>query len=393
MELAKTPLLLTLICILFLSQGEVPTKRSTLYDRAVSTLLSEWDASKEIVRQQRYKNLDRKGKEELLSEIAYTNFVANNLFFQQGEVSQQMEQILREILTDEKRIDGLDVLRSIEEQHGILVNRYEDTYSFSHLTLQEFLTAKYIFDNNLDLTDLVSQHLCDKRWREVFLLLAGLRKADDLLLAMEQQIRTYMTTPKLQSLLIWVYKVSNPTPGDFQPLAKRALAIVAYFNVNAFNIANNTFDIAKAYVIDITIDIAYEIKLFIASAHAFANSLDDIAKAIEYFIRHVRLSIEFAIYQGLDLQGAIDRLEKLQTEIPDASQPEEIHQAFVQKLINTWLAAFDLTPEMVNLSNQEIQVLDNYLYAHLLLVECERAAVRRTPEVWSQIESRMLRLV
>jgi predicted NACHT family NTPase len=80
MELAKTPLLLTLICILFLNQGEVPTKRSTLYDRAVSTLLSEWDASKEIVRQPRYKDLDRKGKEELLSEIAYTNFVANNLF-------------------------------------------------------------------------------------------------------------------------------------------------------------------------------------------------------------------------------------------------------------------------------------------------------------------------
>lgn len=56
-ELAKTPLLLTLICILFLKQGEFPTKRSTLYDRAVSTLLSEWDASKEIVRQQPYKGL------------------------------------------------------------------------------------------------------------------------------------------------------------------------------------------------------------------------------------------------------------------------------------------------------------------------------------------------
>jgi hypothetical protein len=49
------------------------------YDRAVSTLLSEWDTSKEIVRHQRYKNLDRKGKEELLSEIAYTKleFAAN----------------------------------------------------------------------------------------------------------------------------------------------------------------------------------------------------------------------------------------------------------------------------------------------------------------------------
>jgi predicted NACHT family NTPase len=163
MELAKTPLLLTLICILFLSQGEVPTKRSTLYDRAVSTLLSEWDTSKEIVRHQRYKDLDARAKEELLAEIAYTNFVANNLFFQQGEISQQIEQILREILTNEERIDGRDVLSAIEEQHGILVNRYADIYSFSHLTLQEFLSAKYIDRQRLDLDVLIQQHLCDSR--------------------------------------------------------------------------------------------------------------------------------------------------------------------------------------------------------------------------------------
>jgi predicted NACHT family NTPase len=105
-ELAKTPLLLTLICILFLKQGEFPTKRSTLYDRAISTLLSDWDASKEIVRQQPYKGLDLKCKEVMLAEIAYTNFTANNLFFQQGEISNQIEQILREMLTGEQRIHG-----------------------------------------------------------------------------------------------------------------------------------------------------------------------------------------------------------------------------------------------------------------------------------------------
>ncbi len=380
MELAKTPLLLTLICILFLSQGEVPTKRSTLYDRAVSTLLSEWDASKEIVRHQRYKGLDRQGKEELLAEIAYTNFVANNLFFQKGEISQQIEQILREILPDKQRVDGLDVLSAIEEQHGILVNRYEDIYSFSHLTLQEFLTAKHIFVQQLDLDVLIQQHLCDRSWREVFLLYAGLRKADDLLLAMERQIRTYMTTPKLQNLLIWVDKVSDPTPGDFQPLVTRALAIAnanANANANAYAYANaNANANANAYAN--------------AYAYAYANAY---AYAIEFFVIYARYAIEFGIYRGLDLPGAIDRSEQLKTQIPDDSQPKEVRQAFAQKLINTWLAAFDLTPAMVDLSKQELQALDNYLYAHLLLVECERAAVRRTPEVWSQIESRMLRLV
>jgi predicted NACHT family NTPase len=148
-ELAQTPLLLTLICILFLKRGEFPTKRSTLYAEAVWTLLAEWDASKDIVRQQPYKGLDTKCKEILLAEIAYSNFTSNNLFIQQGEITQQIEQILGEML-DEKRIDGRDVLRAVEEQHGLLVNRYDDIYSFSHLTIQEFLTAKHIIDNQLD---------------------------------------------------------------------------------------------------------------------------------------------------------------------------------------------------------------------------------------------------
>jgi NACHT domain len=86
-ELAKTPLLLTLICILFLKLGEFPNKRATLYEKAISTLLAEWDAPKELVRQQPYKGLDTKCKEVLLAEIAYSNFITNNLFFQQGEIA------------------------------------------------------------------------------------------------------------------------------------------------------------------------------------------------------------------------------------------------------------------------------------------------------------------
>lgn len=48
-----------------------------------------------------------------------------------------------------KRLDGEAVLKAIEVQQGLLVERATETYSFSHLTLQEYLTAKYVVDNNL----------------------------------------------------------------------------------------------------------------------------------------------------------------------------------------------------------------------------------------------------
>lgn len=398
-ELAKTPLLLTLICILFLKQGEFPTKRATLYDRAVSTLLSEWDASREIVRQQPYRGLDLKCKEVMLAEIAYSNFIANNLFFQQGEISKQIEKILMEMLTDEKRINGRDVLRAVEEQHGLLVNRYDDIYSFSHLTLQEFLTTKHIFENNLDLTNMVAQHLCDQRWREVFLLLAGLRKADDLLLIIERQIRTYMTTPNLQSLLLWLDEVIDPTPGDFQPIAKRVLAI-ENINVNAYaNINANAITIANLYTITYSNNANYFNShangLAYTYANAMANSTDgnNYDLTIKNFVKYAQWSVDFEIYRGLNVKDTIKNLKKLRNEIPDKSQSWQVRQAFTRKIIGKWLEAFRISPNMIDFSPLEIEALDNYLYGNLLLIECERAAVRRTPEVWSQIESRMLRLV
>jgi hypothetical protein len=396
-ELAQTPLLLTLICILFLKRGEFPTKRSTLYAEAVWTLLAEWDASKDIVRQQPYKGLDTKCKEIMLGEIAHGNFTRNNLFFQRGEITQQIEQILQEMLTDEKRIDGRDVLRAVEEQHGLLVNRYEDIYSFSHLTIQEFLTAKHIIDNQLDISKIVRYHLCDKRWHEVFLLLAGLRKADDLLLAIEQQIQIFIAIPKLQKLLEWVEDVSSPSSGKIQAVGKRAIVIAnayalayIYANVKVNSTVrvrsttyNNVMEIAYIYANDIA-NINFNSN---AIAYAMGNAnADAINKAIDY----VKFALNFEIYQGLDLLTTISQIESLKSQIPDSKQRWEVRKAFAQELIKTFLAAFQLTSEMVSFTAAEIQALEDYLYSTRLLIECEHAAVRRTPEVWSQIEERLL---
>jgi hypothetical protein len=243
---------------------------------------------------------------------------------------------------------------------------------------------------------LVTEHLGDKRWREVFLLLAGLRNADDLLLAIEQKSRTYMTTPKRQRLLVWVDEVSDPNSGDFQPVGKRA---IAYAIAIAIAIAYANADvIAYADVIAIAYVIAYANAYAYADAdvidYAYANALA-IANAdtIKFFIQYARWAMEFEIYQKLDLQSTIGQLEQLQDQIPNEQQPKEQRQAFRKQLTSIFLAAFNLTPKMVDLSMEEIKAMDNYLYATRLLIECDRAAVRRTSEVWRQIEERMLRPV
>jgi tetratricopeptide (TPR) repeat protein len=369
LEIAQTPLLLTLICILFLKQGEFPTKRATLYDRAVSTLLSEWDASKQIVRQQSYERLDRKSKEMLLAQIAYSSFSENKLFFRQGEVSQQIEQILSEILTDEKRVDGLDVLRSIEEQHGILVNRHEDIYSFSDLSIHEFLAAKYIIDNDINLQDLVDRHLFDGRWRRIFLLVSGLRKADDLLIEIDRHLQTYIRTPKLQSLLEWANQATDTNSTEIKLLWKKVLAIANVYAIACNNSPAKTYSYAdpNAYIspTDDTQDISYAIK-----------KIDEYAK----------ISEELQIYKDINFDSLINALASLQSQVVKKDQSNESHRTLAKKLVEILLSAFHLNLEMVNLSKNELDRLNNYLYANWLLIECEQSAVRRTPEVWNRIE-------
>jgi hypothetical protein len=114
---------------------------------------------------------------------------------------------------------------------------------------------------------------------------------------------------------------------------------------------------------------------------------------IEYFIKYAGWAKEHKIYKrpDLELPAIVNELESLGTQIPQIEEPKERHQEFAQQLIKMLLTAFHLTPEMVDLSKQEIHSLDNYLYSTRLLIECEHAAVRRTTEVWNQIEDRLLR--
>lgn len=387
-------------------------------------------------------------------------------------------------MKEEERIYGQNVLRAIEDQHGIIVGRYENIYSFSHLTLQEFFTARHVIDNNLDITKLLIEHLCDEHWREVFLLLAGLRKADDLLMIMEQQIRTYLDTEKLQNLLNWVSEITDPTSGHIQPFGKRAIVYanayanaianttliaidndndspiaianananananaIAYANgigyniayANAYSIAitnviarananrndddqaydivhpqtstytdaihranaisiSNKIDNAKTNAIAIANAYAYAYAYAYTYAHAYSNANSNVnvianANTVDKFIQYAQWSVEFEIYRELDLKAIINELERLKNQILDENQSDQSHQSFERRLIEIWLQGFGLNANMVNLSREEIHSLDNYLYANRLLVECERAAVRRSPKVWNQIEERMFRLV
>jgi hypothetical protein len=376
-ELARTPLLLTFLCLEYDESQDLPKKKATLYGNALDILLRRWASEKRLPYEPVYRQLGIDLEKIMLAEIAYDNFAADKLFFSQQEVLNQIQKFLSNNDNAPKNLDPGKILDAITIEQGILVERARDVFSFSHLTLQEYLTAQYIYDNRL-VEKLVTEHLTDKRWKEVFLLVAGVMRggADDLLLLMEKEVQKYINTPKLQALLNWAEAVTVGSQGDYKPVGKRAVAI-ALVNANALANANalvnaNAFANANALAF----------ALVNANANAFAN-----ANAIYNIGEIEKLQI---FNQKLNFTVLLPQLETLEAKISDDKQPEEVHLAFAKKFIETLLNGFNLTPEMVNLSEEEIKDLDKYLYANYLIIQCKEAALSVSKQIWETIETRML---
>jgi len=91
-ELAITPILLSLTCSVFYYRGEFYSQRSKLYQEAIELLLERWDKDRKIARDEIYRDLSPKRKQQLLCHLAATNFTKPKYYilFAQDEIEDCM---------------------------------------------------------------------------------------------------------------------------------------------------------------------------------------------------------------------------------------------------------------------------------------------------------------
>jgi hypothetical protein len=410
-ELAHSPILLTFLCLTYDKSQTFANNRSGLYKKALRILLEEWAAEKRIMRQAIYEGLSVELEEVLLSEIACEGFAADRLFIPQSQLVERIKKFLSSNLNAPKQLSGEQVLEAIAIQQGILVERVEDVYSFSHLTLQEYLTARYIYAHG-QISQMVEKYLTDERWREVFLLTSGLmvdRGSDELLLEIHKAAKQYAQHPKVKALLQWADQVTAGSSGNFKPAAKRAVAIAS----------SRVIDIAIAREIIRTspsvkaIDIGIIRFIARASARVIANNIDtsivivsDIASEIAssiaisreivintntyHTIANVRIGEldQSGIFTKLNLSQLANQLENLQTALKSSDIKQR--QKSSKKLTSTYLEAFYLTEELTTYNSKESKALNNYIYSIDLLLKCKQEAARLSPATWEAIEAELL---
>lgn len=185
-DLGKTPLLLTLLCLAFEETLGFPARQVDLYKEATDALLRKWDTSRVIVRDEFYKKLSFSRREHLLESIASKFYFDSRTVFHRTELEAVVLDYLQRLPDKEKSgdADASAVVKQIEAQHGLIVERAVNIFSFSHLTLQEYFTASYIVKSQdaKVLGQVVDVAMKDQKWREVILYTVGLLPSADAVL-------------------------------------------------------------------------------------------------------------------------------------------------------------------------------------------------------------------
>lgn len=387
-ELAHNPLLLAFLCRAYDREKGFPRDRATLYRKALDSLLKDWSIEKRLQQAPIHQEFHSEVEKALLSEIAFKGFVNNQLFFIRQELVDSIKAFASDVVEKPRALNSMAVLDAIAIQQGILVERAEDIYSFSHLTLQEYLVARHISQNPAILKGIVEQHACDQRWREVFLLLSGsLGNSDELLQCIETACARYVQQGKPRALLDWADKITRDSTSGMLPAAKRAIAIAWAINLilnkDSSNETFKHFSIQRKLTIHPTL------------AYYLSNSTVDgvfsgAPANIEFLCDTDRINKleKLGIFANVDFDALAANVGAALSRVPDGQKEDDALS--VQSVQQYWAEAFHLEEGRLDLSTKELEALAAYLYGNLLMLNCRDSAVRASEPLWTRLKDRMV---
>ena len=190
--LARNPLLLTTLLFVRRWLGYLPTKKCQLYQEMIKLLLVSWNAGA-------HHRMDMEETEPQLAFVAYSMTKSGKQTIRKAELIRCIDEArrARPDLLGYTEISPSAFIKQVEERSSILIQQglegdergnLEPSYEFSHLSFQEYLTAKAISENWLPKDDqqrpeeayltILKNDSRKVQWWEVIPLTAVLLKSD-----------------------------------------------------------------------------------------------------------------------------------------------------------------------------------------------------------------------
>lgn len=158
--------MLSAICLVnYFEGGQLPKDRAVLYKLCVEGLLHHWDQRRGI-----HSEFSLDEKLRACREVALTIQANDHAEIEADKVLK----VFTDVFADPVRAEELR--EHIRYRTGLLLERRQGIFAFAHLTFQEYLAARAVYEGNrLDIQAerLVREHE-DDRWKEVIALYCGL---------------------------------------------------------------------------------------------------------------------------------------------------------------------------------------------------------------------------
>jgi predicted NACHT family NTPase len=167
-SLMRTPLLATLIILVFRQTGRLPENKTRLYEVFIELLSGGWDIAKRVLRQS---NFGQRVKIPVLKSLAAILHEKRRREFSNDEIKAAIRSSLSKGM-----LNDWELMRDEFIEDG-LTSRGGNIFQFSHLSFQEFLVAKdYIGHPNPTRIDSAVNALLsgDDWWKEPVSFYIGL---------------------------------------------------------------------------------------------------------------------------------------------------------------------------------------------------------------------------
>ena len=408
-ELAANPLLLTLLCLEFENSAEFPKSRAELYERGLHVLLSKWDGQRRIRRESAYGKLSVRRKESLLAQLAIATFARGEYFFKERvaiqEIGKYIENLPDARSDEDLLVDSRSVLRDIVAQHGLLTERATGIYSFSHLTFHEYFVARSIVDISNPVKyeaalSLLMEHVADKRWREVFLLVV--ERSEDagyVLTRVKREIDEMLADDEsLQKFLVWVKTKTDEVNITYKPAAVRA-----FYFFNALARAGTT-DLLNRFVFIINHALARSLGLApnlnldpgFALDLALCLAFDQTLNFNYYLSLDRREAFDVAFDRARDLadRALVQQLQQLCNHMPNGFDDlkewfKSNGQDWIRQLRKVMIEHRNISHDW-QFSQSQKELLRKYYDANKLLVDCLKSECYANRQVLQHIEDTLL---
>jgi len=457
-ELTTSPLLLTMLCLVFEDNYDFPKNRYLLFDEAVNILLRKWDASRRIDRSLINKfNLPYLRKIHLISKLAYEAFNQEpaKYFWYQWELEDLIQNYIKnipEIAHETLADESLSVLKTIEANHGLLAQQAKDVYSFSHQSFREYFVANYVVENYKVLNEVLKQHLTKRQWQEVFIMIAGrLANADEFLKIMFCQVNMLVKSQRMQDMLNWLYEVTvyhsvkssswrafylfidqwfelytNRLTKSHSPLAEKLAYILREVNIERgkiierprfSNFALNLVDFhaqvfAKASGKEFEpqkVNALLRKELPVNDEPTISSQLQNVVtidqekgvitinkqkSQVTLDKEHYRTDINEkdinATAQQPNYDDLREELTTLKESMPSDNDPRFDWQQWADQLSAFMKLYLHISYNYLKFSQEEIQTLEDYFYANILLIECIRGGSYSSQNLRDQLIDHLL---